>query len=91
MLENIAFKFSAALRKQSMKTCVSILHAVDEPININVFQGALYPAFITQIQQSYESKDLKALKTLIKHFWKMIKTLNEDNKAHKNYLSEAQF
>jgi hypothetical protein len=49
MLENIAFKFSEALRKQALKTCVNILHAVDEPINVNVFQGALYPALITQI------------------------------------------
>jgi hypothetical protein len=31
------------------------------------------------------------LKTLIKPFWLMVKTLNEDNKTHKNYLSEAQF
>jgi hypothetical protein len=89
MLENLAFKFSEALRKQSFKTCVNILHAVDEPVNVNVFQGALYPALLTQIQQSFESQDLKALKTLIKHFWLMIKTLNEDNKTHKNYLTEA--
>ena len=91
MLENFAFKFSEALRKQALKTCVNILHAVSEPINVNVFQVALYPALITQIQKSYEIKDLKALKTLIKHFWLMVKTLNEDNKTHKNYLSEPQF
>jgi len=34
MLENLAFKFSAELRKQSLKTCVNILHAVDEPVNV---------------------------------------------------------
>jgi hypothetical protein len=47
MLENFAFKFSEALRKQALKTCVNILHAVSEPINVNVFQVALYPALIT--------------------------------------------
>ena len=74
-----------------MKTCVNILNAVEEPINVAVFQNALYPAFINQIQKSVESNDLKSIKTLLKHFWLMIKALNESNKVHKNYMNEQNF
>jgi hypothetical protein len=41
------------------------------------------------ITKSLEDKDLKNLKTLLKHFWLMIKTLNETNKSHKSYMGEA--
>lgn len=31
------------------------------------------------------------MKSLLKYFWLMIKTMNEENKNHKNYLNDAQF
>lgn len=37
MLQDISYKFSKAIRKYAMKTCVNILKAVAEPINVNVF------------------------------------------------------
>lgn len=43
------------------------------------------------IQKGVEDQDLKTLKTVLKHFWLMIKTLNEDNKSSKNYMGDAQF
>ena len=37
MLENIAYQYSKAIRKFAMKTCVNILNAVSEPVNVAVF------------------------------------------------------
>jgi len=37
MLENMSYQYSKAVRKFSMKTCVNILNAVSEPVNVVVF------------------------------------------------------
>lgn len=37
MLQDISYQYSKAIRKYAMKTCVNILHAAGEPINVNVF------------------------------------------------------
>lgn len=42
------------------------------------------------ITESLEKEDLKELKNILKHFWLMIKNLNENNKTSKNYFNEAQ-
>lgn len=43
---------------------------------------------MTMISTSLDKEDLKELKVILKHFWMMIKNLNENNKTHKNYLNE---
>ncbi len=55
MLENMSYQYSKAIRKFAMKTCVNILKSVNEPINVTVFNSALYPAFMKQIASSIES------------------------------------
>jgi hypothetical protein len=37
VLGDLSYKFSKAIRKYAMKTCVNILHAAGEPINVAVF------------------------------------------------------
>jgi hypothetical protein len=51
----------------------------------------LFPAFLQVIKDNVEARDLKSLKTILKHFWLMTKVLNEDNKVSKNYMSEGHF
>jgi len=41
------------------------------------------------ITKSVEREDVKELKVVLKHFWLMVKNLNETNKTSKNYLNEA--
>lgn len=89
MLQDINYPYSKAIKKYAMKTCVNILHAVGETHNVPVFQTALYPVFIQMIEKGVKDEDLKTLRTVLKHFWLMLKVLNED-KA-KPYLSDEQF
>ncbi len=37
MLENLDYQYSKVIRKYAMKTCVNILHAAGEPVNVTVF------------------------------------------------------
>lgn len=73
-----------------MKTINNILAAVGEPNNITLFVN-LFPMFVTMMNKSIEKEDLKELKIILKHFWLMTKTLNENNKTHKNYMTEDFF
>ena len=87
MVENINYKYSKAIRKFSMKTINNMLTAVGEPNNVSLFVNLL-PTFMNMITLSLEREDLKELKVILKHFWLMIKNLNETNKDTKNYLNE---
>eukprot|EP00347_Sterkiella_histriomuscorum_P001538 403371652 len=89
MISNMTYKYSKAIRKFSMKTINNILTAVGEENNIQLFQSLL-PNFFTMITSSLEKEDLKELKIVLKHFWMMIKNLNENNKSSKNYFNESQ-
>ena len=42
---------------------------------------------MSMIAAGLEREDLKELKRVLKHFWLMVKNLNETNKTSKNYLS----
>lgn len=89
MIENMNYQYSKGVRKYSMKTINNILTAVGEPSNVNLFVNLL-PTFMTMITKSLEREDLKELKIILKHFWLMIKNLNESNKTNKNYMTESQ-
>lgn len=89
MIENMNYQYSKGVRKYSMKTINNILTAVGEPNNVNLFMNLL-PTFMTMITKSLEREDLKELKIILKHFWLMIKNLNESNKINKNYMTESQ-
>jgi chemotaxis regulatin CheY-phosphate phosphatase CheZ len=89
MVSNMTYKYSKAVRKFSMKTVNNMLTAVGEPSNVALFQNLL-PQFMTMMTTSLEKEDLKELKIVLKHFWLMVKNLNETNKTSKNYLTEQQ-
>lgn len=36
-LQDISYVYSLKIRKFAMKICVNILHAVGEPLNVNIF------------------------------------------------------
>ena len=78
MISHLSYTYSKAIRKFAMKTCVSVLHSVGAPLNAQAFQSVLYHAFLQLIQTSVAGQDLKNLKTILKHFWLLIRTLNED-------------
>lgn len=73
-----------------MKTIMNILYTVGEPQNITLFKS-IFPIMTIMIQTSINRNDLKELKLLLKHLFLFIKTLNETNKEHKNYLEANQF
>jgi len=89
MVENINYTYSKGVRKAAMKTLNNMLTAVGEPQNVTLFMS-LYNNFITMITKSLEREDLKELKTVLKHYWMMIKNLNDSNKHNKNYFTEEQ-
>lgn len=89
-LADLTYAYSKAIRKSAMKICVNVLSAVGEPLNVTVFGTALYPAFIKLVQEQVSNKDLKNLKTTLKHFWLMLKALNE-NKTSTQYMDQQQF
>lgn len=89
-LGDLTYTYSKAIRKSAMKICVNVLSAVGEPLNVTVFGTALYPVFIKLVQEQVESQDLKSLKTTLKHFWLMLKALNE-NKTTTQYMEQSHF
>lgn len=87
VIENMNYMYSTVIRKHSMKTMNNVLLSIGEPQNISLFLN-LFPLFTAAITKALEKEDLKEIKNLLKHFWLMTKTLNENNKNNKNYMNE---
>lgn len=78
------------MRKHSFKTITNILYAVGEPTNVTLFKN-LFPMFVRLFEKNLERQDIKELKLILKSFFLNIKTLNEANKEHKNYMDNTSF
>ncbi len=86
MIENVNYTYSKAVRKSAMKTLNNMMTAVGEPMNVAFFMN-LYGTFTTMIAKCVEKQDLKEIKMILKHYWVMIKNLNDTNKENKNYFT----
>jgi hypothetical protein len=90
VLENTTYKYSAAIRKYSMKTLVNTLSALGLPNSVMLFKQ-LFTLFAENIRVSLDKEDLKELKTLLKHFWLMTKTMNEQQPKTPTYMEAEMF
>jgi len=90
MVEHMSYKFSRTIRKYAMKTVCNILVAVGEPMNVTLFKN-LFPIFVELLKKAADAQDLKELKQLLKYFFLNCRSLNEENKTHKNYMDENAF
>ena len=85
-LENTTYKFSSAIRKFSLKTLNNTLIALGLPHSLTLFTQ-IFTTLVPTIQDSLKKEDLKELKTLLKHLWFMIKSLNEQQPTQPTFFT----
>lgn len=74
-----------------MKTINNIMISIGEPNNVTLFMS-LFNNFLSMLNKNLEREDLRELKVVLKHFWLMTKTLNENNsEGQRNYMTGDMF
>lgn len=78
---HMTFLHSKAIKKSSLAIFKSMLIAVGESQNVQLFQQAV-PMYIEQIQKSLNRKDEKSVKIMIKSLANNIKALGRENETN---------
>ena len=84
--QNMANEHSKAIRKLSLKTFMSMLVAVGEPRNVELFQQSI-PMYVEQLTKALSRHDEKTAKILIKSLANNLRALGRSNETHVQFLT----
>ena len=84
---HMAYGYSKAIRKLSLKTFCSMLVAVGEPRNVELFQQSM-PMYVEELTKALSRHDDKTAKIMIKSLANNLRALGRSNDTHRQFLTQ---